>query len=71
MRLPKSLTEFKTFLEQPKPSGSCPIALQAFKWDAKGNWEAAQDLIDRNGVAKGSWVPAYLHRKEGEERNAR
>ena len=45
--------------------------LLALWWDAKGDWsrahELAQDVEDREGA----WVHAYLHRREGEEANAR
>jgi len=38
--------------------------------DAKGNWSAAhavaQDIEDETG----SWIHAYLHRKEGDHANA-
>ena len=44
--------------------------LLALWWDAKGDWrrahEVAQDIDDRTG----SWIHAYLHRKEGDLGNA-
>ena len=44
--------------------------LQALWYDAKGNWqkahEVAQDINDKTG----SWIHAYLHRKEGDAGNA-
>lgn len=44
--------------------------LKALWYDAKDDWEMshhiAQDIHDKNG----SWIHAYLHRKEGDRSNA-
>jgi len=52
------------------PAGMSEI-LKALWYDGKGDWESshniAQDINDKNG----SWVHAYLHRKEGDIFNAR
>ncbi|MEP7257400.1 MAG: hypothetical protein ABI687_03410 [Flavitalea sp.] len=44
--------------------------LKALWYDAKERWDMshniAQDINDRNG----SWIHAYLHRKEGDDANA-
>jgi hypothetical protein len=64
-----TLTEFNATLEKNSPPSMSP-ALVALWHDAKGDWtrahEVAQDIAD----ATGSWVHAYLHRKEGDEGNA-
>ena len=64
-----TLTEFNATLEKSVPPSVSP-ALVALWHDAKGDWmrahEVAQDIDD----ATGSWVHAYLHRKEGDEGNA-
>jgi hypothetical protein len=45
-------------------------ALQALWHDARGDWSAAHDLAQEDHSAAGSWVHAYLHRKEGDADNA-
>ncbi|HEX2917334.1 MAG TPA: hypothetical protein VHN81_02380 [Edaphobacter sp.] len=44
--------------------------LLAMWWDAQGNWERAHEIAQEIESADGSWVHAYLHRKEGDEGNA-
>lgn len=51
------------------PSG-LELALQALWWDAKGDWDKAHQIADKHHDADGSWVHAYLHRKEGDLGNA-
>jgi hypothetical protein len=41
-------------------------ALLALWWDARGNWEKAHEVAQDIGNSEGSWVHAYLHRKEGD-----
>ncbi len=45
-------------------------ALQALWHDARGEWDAAHDDAQEDKSRDGSWVHAYLHRKEGDEGNA-
>jgi hypothetical protein len=45
--------------------------LQALWFDATGNWEKAHQLAQENHSPLGSWIHAYLHRKEGDLSNAR
>jgi hypothetical protein len=45
-------------------------ALQALWHDAKGDWHTAHDRAQEDHSAAGSWVHAYLHRKEGDAGNA-
>ncbi len=67
MSIPKSYKEFEETLLQQLPPPPWPGALKAMWFDVKGDWEAshniAQDLPDNNG----SWIHAYLHRKEGDK----
>lgn len=62
--------EFKASLDADAPPAGLSPALTALWHDAKGDWEqahrVAQDVHDRSG----SWVHAYLHRKEGDFSNA-
>ena len=69
-RNPKTLAEFKETLASASPPAGIPPTLLALWHDAKGNWDAAhtvaQDIHDEDG----SWIHAYLHRKEGDVGNA-
>ncbi|MFZ5495168.1 MAG: hypothetical protein ACOZE5_07495 [Verrucomicrobiota bacterium] len=52
------------------PAGAGP-ALLALWHDARGDWDTAHTLAQEAGGRDGAWVHAYLHRKEGDEMNAR
>ncbi|MEM7382693.1 MAG: hypothetical protein AAF361_16105 [Bacteroidota bacterium] len=70
MPKPKTYLEFRETLSTEAPPELWPEALQALWWDAKGNWGAAHDIIEDLYSNDGSWVHAYLHRKEGDQWNA-
>jgi len=64
-----TLDEFRATLSDPEPPDvSSPLV--ALWYDTRGDWDKAhniaQDVDDRDG----SWVHAYLHRKEGDLGNA-
>lgn len=63
--------EFVKSLSGTKPPENASSLLKALWYDGKEDWEGAhniaQDIHDRNG----SWIHAYLHRKEGDISNAR
>jgi hypothetical protein len=65
-----TLEEFRRTLTDDAAPAELPPALRSLWEDAKGNWNAAhsiaQDIDDRTG----SWIHAYLHRKEGDLGNA-
>lgn len=64
-----NIDTFKASLaEQTPPNLSQP--LQALWYDARGDWNAAHDLLQNEDSEAGSWVHAYLHRKEGDAGNA-
>ena len=63
------LSTFKNSLAEGE-APPLPVYLLALWQDAKGNWEAAHDLVQDPGDQKAAWVHAYLHRKEGDIRNA-
>jgi len=44
--------------------------LAALWWDGKGNWDKAHRIAQEIYSWSGSWVHAYLHRKEGDVWNA-
>ena len=59
----------QTLAEETAPEGiSAP--LRALWHDAKGNWAAAHAIAQEIDDRTGSWVHAYLHRKEGDLGNA-
>ena len=47
-----------------------PQLLQALLLDAAGDWDNAHRIAQSVFTAEGSWVHAYLHRKEGDLPNA-
>jgi hypothetical protein len=51
------------------PVGASP-AVQALWHDARGDWESAHACAQEDSTREGSWVHAYLHRKEGDLGNA-
>jgi hypothetical protein len=66
-----SFEEFQAALaaSAPPPAGlSRP--LQALWHDARGDWEGAHRFAQDDSSRDGSWVHAYLHRKEGDTGNA-
>ena len=63
-----------TFEEFEKNGGDLPglpPALRSLWHDARGNWDEAHRIAQEDGSVDGSWVHAYLHRKEGDISNAR
>ncbi len=68
--LPKDYTEFKETLKQAVPPTAWPEALKALWFDAKGDWESSHNIAQDMHNELGSWMHAYLHRKEGDRFNA-
>ena len=64
------LTTFESSLVHPLPNSNWSAALQAIWWDRKGDWSRAHDLAQDDHSDEGSWIHAYLHRKEGDLGNA-
>jgi hypothetical protein len=62
--------EFRDSLREDRPPDGLSLALAALWWDAKGNWTAAHESAQQDEGFAGSWVHAYLHRKEGDSSNA-
>jgi len=52
------------------PPAGAARAVQALWHDARGDWHAAHACAQDDESAEGSWVHAYLHRKEGDLGNA-
>ena len=62
-------SEFKTSLNYSTPP-SVTTLLKALWHDARGEWDKAHDLAQNVNTPDGSWIHAYLHRKEGDRSNA-
>jgi hypothetical protein len=64
------IDEFKLSLKKSTPPENINPLLLALWFDANNEWnkahEAAQDIATKDG----SWIHAYLHRKEGDLLNA-
>lgn len=71
MTKPKNYEAFKSSLNDGEPHAEWPDGLKSLWYDAKGNWEASHDVAQDLDNDLGSWIHAYLHRKEGDEFNAR
>lgn len=63
--------EFMDSLEQeicPDGLGPC---LRALWYDARGEWDTAHGIVQEEDSACAARIHAYLHRKEGDDWNAR
>jgi hypothetical protein len=65
-----TLPEFLDSVRHDAPPPGLSRALLGLWWDAKGNWNQAHEAAQQDEGAAGSWVHAYLHRKEGDSSNA-
>ncbi len=65
-----TLEEFRKSLSQDRPPQKLSLALAGLWWDAKGDWKQAHESAQQDEGPAGSWVHAYLHRKEGDSSNA-
>jgi hypothetical protein len=65
-----TLDEFRQSLRETSPPPGLSLALAGLWWDAKGDWNQAHESAPQDEGPDGSWVHAYLHRKEGDRENA-
>jgi hypothetical protein len=65
-----TLQEFRDSVWREEPPPGLSLALLGLWWDAKGNWTKAHESAQQDEGVAGSWVHAYLHRKEGDSSNA-
>lgn len=61
--------EFKKSLQDPQPPDLSPLLISLW-WDGKNHWDQAHDVAQDIASPEGSWVHAYLHRREGDLGNA-
>ena len=64
------LDDFRQSLNATEPPAGLSQALAGLWWDAKGDWKRAHESAQQDEGMEGSWVHAYLHRKEGDQDNA-
>jgi len=66
-----SFDEFQSAVAaSPVPAAGLDGPLQALWHDARGDWDGAHRCAQEDRSRDGSWVHAYLHRKEGDAGNA-
>src|SRR2546429_9749510 len=65
-----TLDDFRQSLAATEPPAGLTLALAGLWWDAKGDWTRAHESAQQDEGKDGSWVHAYLHRKEGDRGNA-
>lgn len=66
-----SFAEFqRSVASDAGPAASLSGALQALWHDARSDWSQAHACAQADPSPAGSWVHAYLHRKEGDLGNA-
>jgi hypothetical protein len=64
------LAEFKASLMTDAAPAGLGLPLAALWHAAKGDWDRAHELAQAEESQAGAWVHAYLHRVEGDRRNA-
>ena len=65
-----TLQDFQATLASPAPPRGLSAPLLALWHDGRGDWDAAHGVAQDVKSADGSWIHAYLHRKEGDAGNA-
>jgi hypothetical protein len=63
--------DFIDSLAQQQPAQGMQPVLQALWYDAKGDWHRAHEIVQQRTDAAAARIHAYLHRKEGDDWNAR
>lgn len=64
-------SNFISSLNEPEPPENLNQLLQVLWYDAQGDWESAHKIAQVIQTKEGSHLHAYLHRKEGDQTNAR
>src|SRR5688500_1996990 len=65
-----TLEQCTSSLKDRKPPDGLSESLTAMWHDGKDDWQSAHNIAQDISSAEGSWIHAYLHRKEGDEGNA-
>ena len=64
------LSEFEASLRASAPPSSVDGLLAALWHERRGDWNRAHEIAQDIAGTDGSWVHAYLHRREGDQSNA-
>lgn len=68
LHLPMTVAELRAAPAPPPESSPEVVAL----WhDAHGDWDRAHQVVQDRETPAAAWVHAYLHRREGDDGNAR
>ena len=65
-----TLDEFRQSLTATDAPAGLTLAHAGLLWDTKGDWTRAHESAQQDEGPEGSWVHAYLHRKEGDQSNS-
>jgi hypothetical protein len=65
-----NLAEFEASLHASAPPAGVHGALEALWHERRGDWDRAHEIAQDIAGTDGSWVHAYLHRREGDQSNA-
>jgi hypothetical protein len=65
-----SAAEFKASLASDTPEAGVAPPLVGLWWAAKGEWDAAHEIVQNDATREAAWVHAYLRRVEGDLGNA-
>lgn len=65
-----TIEAFKASLSEAEPPAGISKSLEAMWYDGKGDWETSHNIAQDILSVDGSWIHAYLHRKEGDQGNA-
>lgn len=65
-----TLQDFQAGLASGAPPAGLSPPLLALWHDGRGDWDAAHRVAQDVESPDGSWIHAYLHRKEGDAGNA-
>jgi hypothetical protein len=65
-----TLSDFKRTVSEKHAPATLSPPLLALWHDARGDWAAAHQVAQDIDNETGSWIHAYLHRKEGDLGNA-
>jgi hypothetical protein len=64
------LADFESSLRASAPPAGVRGALEALWHERRGDWDRAHEVAQDITGPDGSWVHAYLHRREGDQSNA-
>lgn len=64
------ITKFEASVAAAAPPSGLSRALEALWHERRGDWDTAHQIAQDIDTEYGSWVHAYLHRREGDQSNA-